>query len=133
MRVNKLKTAVRSMPFCSGPPDFFMYMYIYTCWLVEYKHFCEACNEEVHEHVVCTKVMVVISFLQGKKSHIVPRLHDNGNKKLTFTSRPEKKTSLSFQLWDKHVVAECISARLIYSHDVCMYMYVGVCHDRNVN
>ena len=31
MRANNLKTAVRSMPFCSGPPDFFstyMNMYI---------------------------------------------------------------------------------------------------------
>ena len=24
MRANKLETAVHSMPFCSGPPDFFM-------------------------------------------------------------------------------------------------------------
>ena len=30
MRANKLETAVCSMPFCSGPPDFFMYISITT-------------------------------------------------------------------------------------------------------
>ena len=30
MRANKLETAVRSMPLCSGPPDFFMYIYQFS-------------------------------------------------------------------------------------------------------
>ena len=32
MRANKLKTATRSMPFCSGPPDAFVYFHAYSMY-----------------------------------------------------------------------------------------------------
>ena len=50
MRANKLETAVHSMPFCSGPPDFFnvhvewVGAYTYTAVLTSYLH-------ELHENI----------------------------------------------------------------------------------
>ena len=63
MRANKLETAVCSMPFCSGTPDFFMYMCHWVISFIKTRLVCLYTNVHVHVHVAKGVVIYSCTYL----------------------------------------------------------------------